>query len=411
ATLRDQLRGIQKLQEVQRVELEDTSDRDIVAMARNDVESQVVVIFFREGKVVGKGNYVMSGIADQGRSEVLTSFVKQYYSQSESIPPEVLLQDELVPEEKEIIKRWMSDKRGSKVDLVVPLRGEKLDWVELAAKNALQALSKEQTKRSNNRQEAAMALEELSLQLQLEQAPWRIEAYDISNIQGSHTVASMVVFEQGLPVKKEYRRYRIRTVEGPNDYASMQEVIGRRFKRATEERTALAEGRMLQTQLKFGKLPDLVLIDGGKGQLQAAREIMLELGYSEIATIGLAKQFELIFMEGNRLPLALDERSKALQLLQRIRDEAHRYAVTYHRELREDTALSSELEQIPGIGKTRTRLLLKEYGGLDKLALASAQELADLDGMNAKAAEAVVAFLRQRIAEQHKNYTVPPERG
>lgn len=404
AALRDQLKAIQRLQAMQRVEGE-VGDMDIIGLARGDNEAQVAVIFHREGKVVGKSTFALMGIADQDRSEILTTFVKQYYLNSESIPPEILLQDPLLSEEAEAIRSWIQDRRGAKVEFLVPQRGDKVEMVELAAKNALQALSKEQLKRNNSRQEAALALEELAEALGLEQAPWRIEAYDISNTQGSNSVASMVVFEHGLPAKKEYRRFRIKQVEGPNDFASMQEVIGRRFHRATQERQDLVEGKLLQTQLKFGKLPALVLIDGGKGQLSAAREIMHQLGYADIPTIGLAKQFELIFMEDRSDPIVLSKRSHALRLLQRVRDEAHRYAITYHRHLRGDAALSSELEQIPGIGKTRVRLLLKKYGGLDKLALASVEELADIQGMNVKAAEAVVQFLRQKVEQERQTQT------
>ncbi|MCL2547583.1 MAG: excinuclease ABC subunit UvrC [Symbiobacteriaceae bacterium] len=399
ATIRDQLRAIQRLQETQRVEGNLEEDMDIIAMARKDNEAQVVVVFHREGKVIGRSNFAMTGIVDQDRSDILTSFVKQYYLGAESIPPQIILQDELLSDEHEVIRRWIAEKRGGKVTIRVPQRGERVELVELAAKNALQVLSRDQIRRNNDRQEAAQALEELAEHLKLPQAPWRIEAYDISNTQGNYSVASMVVFEQGIPARKEYRRFRIKLVEGPNDYASMQEVLSRRFRRATDEKVALSEGRLLQSQIKFANLPDLVLIDGGKGQLQAARESMKETGYLEITTIGLAKQHELIYLEGHRMPLNLSHRSKALHLLQRIRDEAHRYAVSYHRDLRDDSALNSALEQIPGIGKTRVRLLLKTYGGLDKLALASVEELSDLKGMSVKSAEAVHAFLRLKYGE------------
>ena len=409
ASLRDQIKAVQRISERQRVEDSTGGDKDIIGLARTDNDAQVAVLFFRDGKIVGKSNFALLGSSGQDRSEIMTMFVQQFYLTNESIPPEIWLQDPLLPTENETIKAWISDRRQAKVDFVVPQRGDKVELIELAAKNALEALSCEAIKRDNSKQEAALALEELAEALQMPQAPWRIEAYDISNTQGTNSVASMVVFEHGLPAKREYRRFRIKLVEGPNDFASMQEVISRRFTRATQERDALNEGRLLQTQIKFGKLPALVLIDGGKGQLHAARDVMKELGYAEIPTIGLAKQFELIFVEGVRAPIALPERSRALRLLQRIRDEAHRYAITYHRHLRGNAALSSDLEQIPGIGKTRVRLLLKHFGGLDKIALATVRELADLPGMNVKSAEAVADFMRRRYEEQRASEYAPEE--
>ena len=401
AIIRDQIKAMQVFQGKQRMEYEDGEDRDVIALAREADETQIAVLFYREGKIVGKGNYTLTGVSDQSRSEILTSFVKQFYLNTESLPAEIILQDALLLEEVDTIKNWLNDLKQKKIEIIVPQRGEKLDLVELAAKNALQVLVNNQQKRANSREEAAQALAELADHLSLREAPWRIECYDISNTQGNYSVASMVVFEHGIPTRKEYRRFRIKHVEGPNDFASMQEVISRRFSRARAEWQDLSEGKMLQSQLKFGILPTLVVIDGGKGQLSSARKVMKELGYENIATIGLAKQHELVFQEGKREPITLDHRSKSLRLLQRLRDEAHRFAITYHRGLRGDAALTSELEQIPGIGKTRVRLLLKEYAGIEKLALASLRELADLPGMNVKAAEAVVEYLRNRMAKEN----------
>ncbi|MCE5196677.1 MAG: excinuclease ABC subunit UvrC [Negativicutes bacterium] len=396
AQLRDQWQAVQRLQEKQRVSGAHLGDRDVIAMAQAYHTSQIQIFYMRSGRIIGRDTYSLDDTAGQSRSEILSDFIRQYYSQVEIVPREILVQEQLA--DAALLQEWLSQSSGRKVEIKTPQRGEKRDLVELVASNALQTLGRNHSRRLHNKEEAQIALQELKKALSLPEMPLRIEAYDISNTQGTFSVASMVVFSMGIPDNKAYRRFRIKTVDGPNDFASMAEVIRRRFSRAVAERQQIAAGSLSTEKAKFAVLPDLILIDGGKGQLGAARAILHELGFAAIATIGLAKQFELIYQEGRDLPIELPPNSRSLFLLQRIRDEAHRFAITYHRNLRGTDALRSQLEQIPGIGVVRTRALLKKFDSLEKLALASLQELADTPGMNVKAAEQVAGYLRQNLA-------------
>lgn len=396
AQLRDQWQAVQRLQEKQRVSGANLGDRDVIAMAQAYNTTQIQIFYMRSGRIIGRDTYSLTDTEEQSRSEILSNFIRQYYSQIEIVPREILVQEQL--EDVALLQEWLSQCSGRKVEIKTPQRGDKRDLVELVASNALQTLGRNHSKRLNNKEEAQAALQELKKALSMPEMPVRIEAFDISNTQGTLSVASMVVFSMGIPENKSYRRFKIKTVEGPNDFASMAEVIRRRFTRAIEERQQIEAGKLTAEKAKFAVMPDLILIDGGKGQLGAARAIMHELGFAFIATIGLAKQFELVFVEGRDLPIELPQNSRSLFLLQRIRDEAHRFAITYHRNLRGTDALRSQLEQIPGIGVARTRALLKKFDSLEKLALASLQELADTPGMNVKAAEEVSGYLRQNLA-------------
>ena len=402
--LRDQWQAVSRLQDKQRVSGTKLGNRDVIAMAQGFNSIQIQIFFMRGGRVIGRDTYSLEEEDDQSRGEILSNFIRQYYSQVLIVPPEILVQEQL--EDAPLLEEWLSQRSGHKVELKTPQRGEKRDLIELVANNALQSLGRSHTRRLNNKEEAQLALQELKQALGMSSMPVRMEAFDISNTQGTLSVASMVVFQMGIPDKNSYRRFKIKTVEGANDFASMAEVLRRRFQRALEQHP------------KFSALPDLVLIDGGKGQLGAAREIMKELGFGHIPTIGLAKQFELVYMEDREEPIVLPPRSRPLFLLQRIRDEAHRFAITYHRNLRSSAALRSELEQVSGIGILRTKALLKAFSSFEQMSVATLEELADVPGMNARAAEEVFRFLHQneiqdqlrlKVAEEPTPYTTKPD--
>lgn len=389
AELRDQIQSIHQVMAKQKIISADLEDQDVIAMARGQGETCMQIFFIREGKLNGREHFFMQGTDDMSRQEIMTAFVKQYYSNAVEYPKEILLQEEV--EDRELIEEWLSAQKGRKVNLRVPKRGEKLKLVEMVAKNALMSLEEEELTRRKKQMMTKEAVLELQRELQLPKPPFRMECYDISNIQGTNSVGSMVVFENGEPKTGDYRRFQIKTVQGPNDFASMQEVLTRRFKRAQEELNELEQGGNVKA--KFSNLPDLVIIDGGKGQLSAAREAMKALGVGYIPTFGLAKEEELLFREGDPEPIVLPRNSPALYLVQRIRDEAHRFAVSYHRLLREKRAYRSVLDEIPGIGPKRKKELLKAFGSIKRIREATLEELAQVEGMNQAAAAAVLDHL------------------
>ncbi|WP_213995772.1 excinuclease ABC subunit UvrC [Tepidanaerobacter syntrophicus] len=375
AILRDQISALQKVLEEQKIVSTDMTDQDIIAMARGIDTVCIQVFFVREGKLVEREPFILSNTKGAERKEILTAFVKQFYNNTNFIPKEIIIEEEI--EDKATIEEWLYGKKGSKVYISIPKRGEKKKLAEMVAENARIYLEQIENKDEREKLKNMQALEELQKYLGLKDIPHRIEAFDISNTQGTESVASMVVFEEGQPKKEDYRKFKIKTVEGPNDFESMREVIFRRFKRA------------ILGDEKFNNLPDLLLIDGGKGQLRYAREALRELGLESIFTIGLAKEFEHIFVEGKEEPIVLPEDSEALYLVQRVRDEAHRFAITFHRSLRSKRNLKSALDDIPGIGKARRLALFKTFGSLEGIRQASVEELAGAPGMNKKAAQAV----------------------
>jgi len=375
AILRDQISALQKVLEEQKIVSTDMTDQDIIAMARGIDTVCIQVFFVREGKLVEREPFILSNTKGAERKEILTAFVKQFYNNTNFIPKEIIIEEEI--DDKITIQEWLYGKKGSKVYISIPKRGEKKKLAEMVAENARIYLEQIENKDEREKLKNMQALEELQKYLGLKDIPHRIEAFDISNTQGTESVASMVVFEEGQPKKEDYRKFKIKTVEGPNDFESMREVIFRRFKRA------------ILGDEKFNNLPDLLLIDGGKGQLRYAREALRELGLESIFTIGLAKEFEHIFVEGKEEPIVLPEDSEALYLVQRVRDEAHRFAITFHRSLRSKRNLKSALDDIPGIGKARRLALFKTFGSLEGIRQASVEELAGAPGMNKKAAQAV----------------------
>lgn len=386
AQLRDQIQGVKQVIERQKIVSEGQEDQDVIAMARGFNEVCVQVFFVRGGKLIGRENYFLDGTDEIERNEVLASFIKQYYIEQDFIPRQILSETE--PAEVKVLEEWLSSKRGGRVYIKVPKRGERKELVELVGKNALETLEKLELEKQQKKSMTEDAVMELQKELELSKPPLRIECYDISNTQGTESVASMVVFEGGRPQKDQYRRFKIKTVEGPNDFASMYEVITRRFRNAREEKQKTGTKAN-----KFAILPDLVIIDGGKGQLHSARQAMQEQGFAHIPTFGLAKKEELLFQEDYPEPIILPRSSKALYLVQRIRDEAHRFAITYHRSLRGKRNLASILDDIPGVGKSRKQKLLKHFGSFKKIQEASVEDLLEAEGINQKVAESIYEYL------------------
>lgn len=376
ARLRDQLAAVEKVTEKQNV-VTGAGDQDVVGLARSEAGACVQVFFVRSGKLIGRDYFMLNGGEDESDAEVLGAFVQQYYSRTTFIPQEILLPREIP--DAPVVTAWLTEQKGRRVVLEVPQRGTKHDLVTMASGNAAMILKDQAEQKTNRRQLNQAAVEELQRYLALERPPVRMECFDISHIQGSETVASMVVFEDGMPKKEDYRRFRLTTVDGPNDFASMQEVVGRRYRDAQQSSLPL---------------PNLIVIDGGKGQLSASLEVIRGLGLT-MPVVGLAKRFEYIFQENCSDPVILPRYSPALHLVQRIRDEAHRFAITYHRNLRRKRNLQSVLDQIEGIGPKRRQALWQEIGSLEKIKAASLEELAAVPGMNHSAALAVVEFFRR----------------
>ncbi len=385
AQLRDQLSAIQRVVERQKIVSAAMADQDAIAFARADGDACVQVFFIRHGRLIGREYFVLDGTADETDTEVITSFVKQFYDEAAYVPPEILLPHEI--DEALVIQDWLQSRRGNKVVIKVPRRGHKRGLVEMAAENASETLGhlRAQWIRDETRQSTALA--ELQDGLDLQSPPNRIECYDISTIQGSATTGAMVVFVKGVPHKSDYRRFRIRTVEGTDDYASMREVLRRRFRRISNPELQ-ARKDLGEKHSSWDLLPDLLMVDGGKGQLHAALEVLEEHNLRDVLpAIALAKEEEEIFVPGRAEPLRLPQASEGLYLVQRIRDEAHRFAITYHRTLRTRQTIVSQLDGVPGIGPKRRSALLRTFGSMDAIRAASVEELASVPGMTRKAAE------------------------
>lgn len=377
AALRDQIQAVERVVERQKVVSASLTDHDVIAFSRANGSACVQVFFLREGFLIGREYFVLEGTSEEQDSEILSSFLEQFYSEAAHVPSEVIVPQ--VPDSAMVIQSWLRERRGHKVTVKVPQRGEKRDLLRLAQENADATLASLRAEWEADEGRAVRALEELREALGLPEAPARIECYDISNIQGNHAVGSMVVFVKGVARKSDYRRFRIRTVQGANDFAMMAEVLRRRFRAGTKG----------ERDESFGTRPDLIVLDGGKGQLSAVIEALQEVGAEDTPVIGLAKEHEDIYLPGRSDPLQLARGSQGLFLLQRIRDEAHRFALRYHQKLRGRAATRSVLEDVPGIGPKRRRALLRHFGNLDAVRNASVEELASAPGMTRKAALAV----------------------
>lgn len=392
AALRDQIQAIERVVEKQKVVSNDYIDSDVVAMARTNGDACVQVFFIRSGKLIGREYFLMEGAAESPDADVIAGFLKQFYDQAPNIPPQVLLPTEI--EEMQIIREWLNTRRGGqKVELHIPRAGPQQELVQMAAENASATLAslQAQWQADTHRQEQSLA--ELQTALGLSATPNRIECYDISNTQGTAAVGSMVVFEQGVPKKNLYRRFNIRSVSGPDDFASMEEVLTRRFSRwQAAQDASQAPGQ--KPDPAFALLPDLLLVDGGKGQLSRAQAVLerFELA-GRFFLASLAKQNEELFIPGHPAPLLLPRHSQALYLVQRVRDEAHRYAITSHRQRRDKAGVASQLDAIPGIGPMRRKALLAHFGGIQEIRQANTEELLTIPGITIKLAEAIRAAL------------------
>ncbi len=388
AQIRDQIQAIERVLEKQKVVSTDHDDSDIFGIFQDNQGTLIQTFQVREGKMVGREYFQLTEGLETDPVEVLEAFLAQYYDGSGFVPKEVLLP--LALTNTEAVAQWLSGLRGSNVEVKVPQRGEKVQLVKMANDNAQILLEQERNREKQDQNKIIETLNELQGHLGLEKTPYRIEGFDISNTQGQLAVASMVVFENGVPKGSDYRRFKIRTIEGPNDFAMMQEAVRRRFLKGLEER------QNVQTEnARFAKFPDLLLIDGGKGQLSSVMEVLTELGLTHIPTIGLAKQEEEIFMPDREESIRLPRRSDALRLLQRVRDEAHRFAITYHKSLRDKKTVHSDLDQVIGIGPKRKQLLLKHFGSMKRIREATLQELAQAPGMSIKIAESIKEQLEQ----------------
>ena len=365
AVIRDQIASIEEIMEKQFVDLvDDDLDQDVIAIAPGENEVVVIIMPIRNGKIVGRDDFLMSGSQYDSSSEVLFAFIQQYYGYNRHIPKQILLDEEI--DDKELLEDWLSDLRGNKVHIKVPQKGVKLRLVKMARKNA--EIIKHQKKKMEN------ALIELKKYLKLEKLPHVIEGYDISNISGKFAVGSKVSFKDGKPNKKRYKHFRMET-PGPNDFAMMEELLTRRLKMVDSDPE-----------------PDLIVIDGGKGQLGMACGVLEKLNLTHIPVIGLAKEFEEVYLPNSKRPIIIPKNNKALHLLQQVRDESHRFAITYHRKLRSKNISASSLDDIAGLGEKRKINLLKEFGSIDNIKKASIDELAKTEGMNQKTAENVYNY-------------------
>lgn len=386
ARLRDQLQGVEQIMTQQKAVLGGEDDQDVIAMARGINQCCVQIFFVRGGKIVGRENYFLRGTDDSSRGEVIASFMKQFYLTSQFVPRHILLETEL--EEQSILEQWLTEKRESRVYLKVPKRGQAKELVDLVGRNASEALARQEQEETYQEQRTAGVLEQLQNMLGLEDVPHRMECYDISNTQGTESVASMVVFVDGKPKKDQYRRFKIKTVDGANDYASLKEVLTRRLKHGLAEQTEGGNG-------KFSAFPDVIMMDGGRGQVNIALEVLKELELS-IPVCGMVKDshHRTRGLYYNNIEIPMDSHSELFLLITRMQDEAHRFAITYHRSLRGKRNLASVLDDIPGVGEKRKKNLLKHFGSFTKIKEASIEELLEVEGINHAVAEEIYSYLK-----------------
>ncbi len=380
ARLRDQLQALQEVTGSQPVVAQGGTESDVFAVARRGDEGCGQVFWIREGKLVGRETFWLTGVEGSSQPDMLTALVKQYYAQATMVPPEVIVGCEL--EDTTTIAAWLRQLRGKKVTVIRPQRGSRRQLLEVAQENAEFTLQSAYPVEEMQRRRVEGALSQLADYLELEEVPYRLECFDVSNLHGTDAVASMVVFEGGKPRKDQYRKYRIRTVEGADDYAMLKEAMQRRYR------------RLLQGERRHKNTPDLVVVDGGKGQLHAALEVFDQLGIS-LPVMGLAKRDEAIYLPEHSEPLRLQESDPALYLLQRLRDEAHRFAVNYHRQLRGAKSLRSRLEDVPGVGPRRRAALLRHFGSVEAVRVSEVEEIAALPGMNRQVAQVVKEYLQE----------------
>ena len=391
---RDLLSSVKKVAQKQKITSSNMEDRDIIAMARDDMDAVVQVFFVREGKLIGRDHFRMSVATAETKGQILSSFVKQFYAGTPFLPKELWVQYEL--EDTELISQWLSARKGQKVRITVPKKGDKERLVELAEKNAALVLIQDNERNKREEMRTIGAMNQVAQWLGLENVR-RMEAFDISNISGYESVGSMVVFENGRPKRSDYRKFRIKTVIGPNDYASMKEVLTRRFTHGMEEQKQLKNQGVEKEFGSFTRFPDLLMMDGGKGQVNIALEVMEQLGLS-IPVCGMVKddnhRTRGLYYQNEEI--SIDRHSEGFRLITRIQDEAHRFAIEYHRSLRSKSQVRSILDEIPGIGDTRRKSLMRSFQSLDAVREASVEELCQVPGMNRAAAESVYQFFRRK---------------
>ncbi|MDR0900880.1 MAG: excinuclease ABC subunit UvrC [Methanobrevibacter sp.] len=398
AVLRDQIASINEIMEKQFVDFAAELDQDIIAMAFDGDSAIVVVFSIRDGKITGKDDFLMSGTKNNKTDEVISAFIQQYYGINRHIPQEIIIEQAIKDKnEEKLILDWLSDLRGSKVDISVPQKGSKLRLIRMVAKNA--DIIKKQKKKLKN------AMIEVKKYLKLRELPRIIEGYDVSNISGKLAVGSKVSFKDSKPNKKQYKRFKLET-PGPNDYEMMRELLSRRFKVFSKENKEDKENKENKKDKEKKEIneeePNLILIDGGKGQLGIAIEVLESYGLQHIPIIGLAKEYEEIFIPQSSHPIIIPKNNEGLHLLQRVRDEAHRFAVSYHRKLRSKNIEGSELDDIPGVGKKRKISLLKHFGDIEKIKNANEEEIANINGLNKKVAKNIYEYFNKSNSTHNK---------
>jgi excinuclease ABC subunit C len=399
---RELLSSVKKVAQKQKITSSSTLDRDIIALARDDRDAVVQVFFVREGKLIGREHFHMTVATAEDTGQILTSFVKQFYAGTPFLPKELWVQAEL--EDSEIICRWLSVRKGQKVHVMVPKKGDKERLVELAEKNAALVLSQDKEKIKREELRTIGAMNQVAQWLGLDRVR-RVEAFDISNISGYESVGSMVVYEDGKPKRNDYRKFKIRTVLGANDYASMEEVLKRRFSHGLEEKSRMQENGVEEEFGSFTRFPDLLMMDGGKGQVNIALKVIEELGLS-IPVCGMVKDdnHRTRGLYYNNAEIPIDRHSEGFRLITRIQDEAHRFAIEYHRSLRGKSQVKSVLDDIPGIGDTRRKALMRHFKTLEAIRDAEVEELLKAPGMNRAASESVYEFFRKEA--EHKTVRV-----
>lgn len=397
-TYRELIASVKAVAQKQKITDSDGEDKDIIALCKDENDAVVQVFFVRNGRLIGREHFYMTHIADTSKDQILQSFIKQFYAGTPFIPRELMIQESI--EELEIIQNWLSIKKGSKVKISVPKIGYKEKLVELAAKNATLVLSQDREKMKREEGRTIGAVKEIGALLNIDY-PLRMEAYDISNISGFENVGSMVVYEKGKPKRSDYRKFKIKTVSGPDDYACMKELLTRRFQHGLEEKKELKEKEMDQEFGSFTKFPNLILMDGGKGQVNIALEVLSELGLS-IPVCGMVKDDNhrtrgLFF---NNQEIMMDHNSEGFKLITRIQDEAHRFAITFHRCLRSKTQVRSALDHIPGIGPSRRKALMKYFQSMEEIKNASKETLMNVPSITEKVAEDIMKYFQKNSKKE-----------
>jgi excinuclease ABC subunit C len=399
ARYRDLLSSVRQVSQKQKITEGVGEDKDILALYQDETEAVVQVFFVRDGKLIGREHYYMTHVLENNKPAILQDFVKQFYAGTPFIPRELMLQYEI--EDAELIEKWLSERKGSRVYLKVPKIGSKEKLVELAAQNAKLVLSQDREKLKREEGRTIGAVKEISDLLQLPlTGTARMEAYDISNINGFENVGSMVVYEKGKPKRSDYRKFKIKSVSGPDDYACMREVLTRRFRHGMEESKELEEQEMDQEYGSFTKFPDLILMDGGRGQVNIALSVLEELGI-DIPVCGMVKDdnHRTRGLYYHNIELPIDTHSEGFKLITRIQDEAHRFAIEYHRSLRSKTQVKSVLDDIPGVGPARRKALMRHFKSLEEIRQASVEELMEIPEMNERTAEEIVTFFASQTGQ------------